>query len=166
MDPGAAADLLGDLNEEHTEQILVQMEPEERQEVIELLEHKEKTAAGRMTTDFLALPERATVQDAIDSMREFEGAVEAVSAIYLVDQEGTLVGEVPLPKVVLSEPQTPMKSLTQLPLVRVYEGVGDDAVAELFDKYNLLMLPVVDKQEKLMGVITSDKVISVLRAKL
>jgi magnesium transporter len=166
MDPGAAADLLGDLNEEHTEQILVQMEPEERQEVIDLLEHKEKTAAGRMTTDFLALPERATVEDAVDSMREFEGGVEAVSTIYLVDGEGKLVGEVPLPKIVLAEPHTPMRSLTQLPLVRVYEDADDKAVAELFDKYNLLMLPVVDKQDKLMGVITADNVINMLRAKL
>ncbi len=166
MDPGAAADLLGDLNEEHTEQILVQMEPEERQEVIDLLEHKEKTAAGRMTTDFLALPEWATVEDAVDSMREFEGGVEAVSTIYLVDREGKLVGDVPLPKIALAEPRTPMQSLTQVPLVRVYEDVGDNAVAELFDKYNLLMLPVVDKQDKLMGVITADKVINMLRAKL
>jgi CBS domain-containing protein len=166
MDPGAAADLLGDLNEEHTEQILVQMEPEERQEVIDLLEHKEKTAAGRMTTDFLALPEWATVEDAVDSMREFEGGVEAVSTIYLVDREGKLVGDVPLPKIALAEPRTPMRSLTQVPLVRVYEDVGDNAVAELFDKYNLLMLPVVDKQDKLMGVITADNVISMLRAKL
>jgi CBS domain-containing protein/sporulation protein YlmC with PRC-barrel domain len=166
MDPGAAADLLGDLNEEHTEQILVQMEPEERQEVIDLLEHKEKTAAGRMTTDFLALPEWATVEDAVDSMREFEGGVEAVSTIYLVDREGKLVGDVPLPKIALAEPRTPMRSLTQVPLVRVYEDVGDNAVAELFDKYNLLMLPVVDKQDKLMGVITADKVINMLRAKL
>jgi len=166
MDPGAAADLLGDLNEEHTEQILVQMEPEERQEVIDLLEHKEKTAAGRMTTDFLALPERATVEDAVDSMREFDGSVEAVSTIYLVDGEGKLVGEVPLPKIVLAEPHTAMRSLTQLPLVRVYEDMDDKAVAELFDKYNLLMLPVVDKQDKLMGVITADNVINMLRASL
>src|SRR5216684_1161253 len=154
------------LNEEHTEQILVQMEPEERQEVIDLLEHKEKTAAGRMTTDFLALHEWATVEDAVDSMREFEGGVEAVSTIYLVDREGKLVGDVPLPKIALAEPRTPMQSLTQVPLVRVYEDVGDNAVAELFDKYNLLMLPVVDKQDKLMGVITADKVINMLRAKL
>ena len=166
MDPGAAADLLGDLNQEHTEQILVQMEPEERQEVIDLLEHKEKTAAGRMTTNFLALPERATVEDAVDSMREFDGSVEAVSTIYLVDGEGKLVGEVPLPKIVLAEPHTAMRSLTQLPLVRVYEDMDDKAVAELFDKYNLLMLPVVDKQNKLMGVITADNVINMLRANL
>ena len=166
MDPGAAADLLGDLNQEHTEQILVQMEPEERQEVIDLLEHKEKTAAGRMTTNFLALPERATVEDAVDSMRQFDGSVEAVSTIYLVDGEGKLVGEVPLPKIVLAEPHTAMRSLTQLPLVRVYEDMDDKAVAELFDKYNLLMLPVVDKQDKLMGVITADNVINMLRANL
>jgi magnesium transporter len=166
MDPGAAADLLGDLNQEHSEQILVQMEPEERQEVIDLLEHKEKTAAGRMTTNFLALPERATIEDAVDSMREFDGSVEAVSTIYLVDGEGKLVGEVPLPKIVLAEPHTPMRSLTQLPLVRVYEDMDDKAVAELFDKYNLLMLPVVDKQDKLMGVITADHVINMLRANL
>ena len=56
MDPDAAADLLGDLPEERTEQILVQMEPEAQQDVVELLEHREETAAGRMTTEFLALP--------------------------------------------------------------------------------------------------------------
>ena len=96
MDPDAAADLLGDLPEERTEQILVQMEPEAQQDVVELLEHREETAAGRMTTEFLALPVAATVQNAIDSMREFEGGVEAVSTIYLVDSHGTLVGAVPL----------------------------------------------------------------------
>src|SRR6202034_4802069 len=90
MDPDAAADLLGDLSEDRTEQILVQMEPEAQQEVVELLEHREETAAGRMTTEFLALPMGATVQNAIDSLREFEGGVEAVSTIYLVDSHGTL----------------------------------------------------------------------------
>src|SRR5579863_9317066 len=92
MDPDAAADLLGDLPEDQTEQILVQMEPEAQQEVVELLEHREETAAGRMTTEFLALPMNANVQNAIDSLREFEGGVEAVSTIYLVDSHGTLVG--------------------------------------------------------------------------
>jgi len=91
------------------------MEPEERQDVVELLEHREETAAGRMTTEFLALPVRATVQDAIDSMRLFEGGVESVSTIYLVDEEGRLVGAVPLAKIVLAEPATPMLSLTQEP---------------------------------------------------
>jgi CBS domain-containing protein/sporulation protein YlmC with PRC-barrel domain len=166
MDPDAAADLLGDLTDERTEQILVQMQPEERQEVVELLEHEQETAAGRMTTEFLALPVAATVQNAVDSMRHFEGGIEAVSIIYLVDSQGTLVGAVPLAQIVLAEPSTPMLSLTREPLVLSHQGMGEDEVAELFDKYNLLMLPVVDEHNKLTGVITSDDVISMLRAKM
>ena len=123
MDPDAAADLLADLPEDRTEQILVQMEPEAQQDVVELLEHKEETAAGRMTTDFLALPVNATVQNAIDSLREFEGGVEAISTIYLVDSQGTLVGAVPLARIVLAR-RTPMLSLAQEPLVLAHEGVA------------------------------------------
>jgi len=166
MNPDAAADLLADLPEERTEQILVQMEPEAQQDVVELLEHKEETAAGRMTTEFLALPVAATAQNAIDSMREFEGGVEAVSTIYLVDSHGTLVGAVPLARVALAQPPTPMLSLIQEPLILAHEGVADNEVAELFDKYNLMTLPVVDERNKLTGIITSDDVISMLRAKL
>jgi Mg/Co/Ni transporter MgtE len=166
MDPDAAADLLADLPEERTEQILTQMEPEAQQDVVELLEHQEETAAGRMTTEFLALPINATVQNAIDSLREFEGGVEAVSTIYLVDSQGTLVGAVPLARIVLAESSAAMLSLVQEPLVLAHQGVDDKEVAELFDKYNLQTLPVVDERNKLTGVITSDDVISMLRSKL
>ena len=166
MDPDAAADLLGDLPEERTEEILVQMQPEAQQEVVELLEHKEGTAAGRMTTEFLALPVAATVQNAIDSLREFEGGVEVVSTIYLVDSHGTLVGAVPLARLVLAQSSTPMLSLIQEPLVFSHEDFAENEVAELFDKYNLQTLPVVDEHNKLTGVITSDDVISMLRQKL
>jgi Mg/Co/Ni transporter MgtE len=67
---------------------------------------------------------------------------------------------------VLAEPSTPMLSLTQEPLVLVHQGAEENQVAELFDKYNLQTLPVVDEHSKLTGVITSDDVISMLRAKL
>ena len=166
MNPDAAADLLGELTEDRTEQILIQMEPQAQQEVVELLEHKEETAAGRMTTDFLALQVNATVQNAIDSLREFEGGVEVVSTIYLVDSHGTLVGAVPLARIVLAPLTTPMLSLVQEPLVFAVQGASENEVAELFDKYNLQTLPVVNEQNKLSGVITSDDVISMLRSKL
>jgi len=166
MNPDAAADLLADLPEERTEQILIQMEPEAQQDVVELLEHQEETAAGRMTTEFLALPVSATVKNAVDSLREFEGGVEAVSTIYLVDSHGTLVGAVPLARIVLADASTAMLSLIQEPLVLAHEGVDEKEVAELFDKYNLQTLPVVDEHNKLTGIITSDDVISMLRAKL
>src|ERR1700678_2251433 len=106
MDPDAAADLLADLPQDQTEQILVQMEPEASQEVVELLEHREETAAGRMTTEVLALPVTAWVENAIGVMREFEAGIESVSTIYLVDSHGTLAGAVPLIKLVLAQPET------------------------------------------------------------
>jgi magnesium transporter len=166
MDPDAAADLLADLSEDHTEQILDEMQPEASQEVVELLEHREETAAGRMTTEFLALPVNATVENAIGVMREFEGGIESVSTIYLVDDVGTLVGAVPLVKLVLALPDTPLRSLTHDPLVLTHKETRDNEVAELFDKYNLVTLPVIDEHNKLAGVITSDDVITMLRGKL
>jgi magnesium transporter len=166
MDPDAAADLLADLSQDRTEQILVEMKPEASQEVVELLEHREETAAGRMTTEFLALPVSATVENAIGVMREFEGGIESVNTIYLVDSHGKLSAAVPLVKLVLAHPNTPLLSLTQEPLVFTRQATSENEVAELFDKYNLVTLPVVDEHNKLVGVITSDDVITMLRNKL
>ena len=142
------------------------MEPEERQEVVELLEFKENTAAGRMTTDYLALQVGDTAHDAVEALRHFEGGIETVSTIYLTDSHGTLAGAVPLSKLVLASGNTPLLSLTQEPLIFTRPGADEKEVAEIFDKYNLLTLPVVDEEHKLTGVITSDDVISMLRAKL
>ena len=166
MNPDAAADLLADLPEETTSEILLEMAPAERKEVSELLEFEENTAAGRMNTEYIALPIAATAHDAIEALRNFEGGVESVSTFYLVDTRGTLAGAVPLAKTVLATSDTPLLSLTQEPLISCHAGAGEKEVAALFDKYNLLTLPVVDDQNKLTGVITSDDVISLLRAKL
>jgi Mg/Co/Ni transporter MgtE len=119
-----------------------------------------------MTTEFLALPVDATVDNAIGVMREFEGGIESVNTIYLVDSHGTLAGAVPLIKLVLAKPETPLLSLTQEPLISTREATSDKEVAELFDKYNLVTLPVVDEHSRLVGVITSDDVITMLRSKL
>ena len=166
MEPDAADDLMADLPEERTSEILLEMKPEERREMVELLEFGEKTAAGRMNTEYLAVNQDATVHDAIETLRRFEGGVETVSTIYLVDEEGRLTGAVPLAKLVLARPETALKSLTQEPLIFTSSNAKEKDFAELFDKYNLLTLPVVDDNKKLTGVITSDDIISLLRAKL
>ncbi|MGB9197253.1 MAG: CBS domain-containing protein [Terriglobales bacterium] len=166
MEPDAAADLLADLPEERTAEILVQMQPEERQEVTDLLEFKENSAAGRMTTEYIALPVTASTSDAIDVMRKFEGPMESMSTIFLIDSHGTLAGAVPLAKMVLAPVGTPLLALTQEPLIACPEDAKEKEFAELFDKYNLLTLPVIDSKNRLMGVITPDDVINMLRAKL
>lgn len=166
MNPNAAADLLATLPEERSSQILQEMGPEEREEVAELLEFGENTAAGRMNTEYLAVDSEAMVNDAIEALRNFEGGVETVSTIYLVDQEGHLTGAVPLGKLVLAKYDDKLSSLAQHPLISCHAGCREKEVAALFDKYNLLTLPVVDDKGVLTGIITSDDVISLLRAKL
>jgi sporulation protein YlmC with PRC-barrel domain/CBS domain-containing protein len=166
MEPDAAADLLADLPQERSEEILVQMQPEERQEVTELLEFEENTAAGRMTTEYIALPVGASAHDAIEAMRTFEGRMESMSTIFLIDSQGTLAGAVPLAKIVLAPSSTPLLALTQEPLISCQADAKEKEFAELFDKYNLLTLPVVDEKNHLTGVITPDDVINMLRSKL
>jgi len=166
MNPDAAADLLADLPEERTEQILQEMDPEPREEMAELLEFNEDTAAGRMNTEYLALNAEATVHDSIEALRNFQGGVETVSTIYLVDEHGKLTGAVPLAKIVLAKSDDKLSLLAVEPQISAHAGAREREVAALFDKYNLLTLPVVDDDGVLTGVITSDDVISLLRAKL
>ena len=163
MDPDAAADLLGDLPQETSEEILEEMEPEERQEVSELLAFEENTAAGRMTTHFVALSPEATVGDAIDALKTFEGEAESITTIFLTDPAEKLVGAVPLVSLVLAPGGTRLGTLSPERVISCDVGASEKDVAEMFDKYNLMTLPVVDDEEKLAGIITADDVISLLR---
>src|SRR5438067_3810535 len=95
MDPDAAADLLEKLPEDRSGQILKEMQPEERNEVRQLLEFGERTPAGRMTTEFVSAPDHATVSDAIEALKQFEGSREAVATVYLYDLTFKITGAVP-----------------------------------------------------------------------
>jgi CBS domain-containing protein/sporulation protein YlmC with PRC-barrel domain len=162
MDPDAAADLLGELTEDRSGEILQEMEPEERQEVTQLLEFGGHTAAGRMTTEFVAVPETGTVDDAIAALRTFEGSREAVATIYLTGVGHRLVGAVPLVRIALSSPSFPLAEISE-PFVACAPDTPDDEVAALFDKYNLVTLAVADEHGRLAGIITADDVIAMLR---
>lgn len=162
MDPAAAADLLGDLEEKHSGEILEEMEPAERHEVTQLLEFGEHTAAGRMTTDFLAVRADAVVDDAIDALRKFEGGYEAAATIYLTGAGEKLVGGVPLVRIATSSPAIRLSQLRE-EVISCAPDTPDDEVAALFDKYNLITLAVLDEHSRLAGIITADDVITMLR---
>jgi magnesium transporter len=135
MDPAAAADLLGDMPEDRSGEILQEMEPDERREVTQLLEFGQRTAAGRMTTDYFAVDADGTVDDAIRALRSFEGGPESVSVIYLIDAQRRLVGCVPLLKIATSLTSTRLLYVSETPVI-CEPDTPDDEVAELFDKYN------------------------------
>jgi CBS domain-containing protein/sporulation protein YlmC with PRC-barrel domain len=164
MDPGAAADVLSELSDEQSEAILEEMEPEERHDLEELLEFHADSAAGLMTTDYLSVPVEATVADGVEALRAFEGDPDTVTELYLVGDEDKLMGVVTLPKLLLAGGEVKLKTLTDGHKVSCGLHAKDTEVAELFDKYNLRSLPVVDSQGRLAGVVNAEQVIGQLLA--
>jgi Mg/Co/Ni transporter MgtE len=166
MDPGAAADLLAELSEEQSDAILEEMEPEERQEVEELLEFDEDSAAGAMTSDFIHLGMDATVAQAVQALRNFDGDPESVTEIYLLDEKEMLRGAISLARLVMALPETRLAVLAEPRVLSCPADTNQSHLAELFDKYNLHALPVVDAQGRMVGELQADHVISFLREKL
>ena len=166
MDPGAAADLLAELPEEQADAILEEMEPEERHEVEELLEFDEDSAAGIMTTDFVYLGLHATVEQAVQALRSFDGDPESITAVYLLDEKRVLRGSIPLARVVMAQPESRLAVLTEPHVLSCGFDLRQNHVAEMFDKYNLHEVPVVDAQGRMVGVVQADHVISYLRERM
>jgi len=163
MAPDEAADALAELPDETSAGILHEMEMEPQNEVTELLEFREDTAGGMMNTEYLVLSPEASVADAIETLRTNEELLEGLNTIYLVGTEGKLEGAVPLARLFVVPHSTPLRELSPPHVISVEVREKEDKITELFDKYNLLSLPVVDENGRLEGVITADDVISVLR---
>jgi len=166
MDPGAAADLLSELPEERSDAILEEMEPEERQEVAELLEFDEDSAAGCMTTDFVSLGVDASVAQAVQALRNFDGDPESVTEVFLLDEKHVLRGAVPLARLVMAQPDARLSVLTEARVLSCPADMKQNQLAEIFDKYNLHALPVVDSHGRMVGVVQAEQVISFLREKI
>ena len=163
MEPSEAADVLNELEEEQSEQILDEMEPEEKEDVEELLEFSDNSAGGLMDTGFLALPENTTVAQAMEALKKSEEAVENLHYLFLVDGANRLQATVPLAKLFFAPGDAPLKEYSSERLLSIRADSKQDRVAEIFDKYNLLALPVVDEKQELLGVITVDDVVALLR---
>jgi magnesium transporter len=165
MSPDEAADVLGSLEEKMSQEILEEMEHAPKTEVRELLEFEEDTAGGMMNTEYLALPDTSTVADAIQALRGNEELIETLNTVFLVDREERLTGSVPIARLFVHEGSVLLSTLTSGEPIQVPVSEQQDRVTEVFDKYNLLALPVVGEDLKLAGVITADDIISVLRQK-
>jgi CBS domain-containing protein len=163
MDPDEAADVLAELEDETSEEILGEMESEPKTDVQELLEFEEDTAGGMMNTDYVALPDGASALDAMAALRSSEDLLESLNTLFLIDAEERPTASVPLARLFVAQAGALLKDLASETLITVPVDERQERVTELFDKYNLMTLPVVDEDGKLTGVITADDVISVLR---
>ena len=163
MSPDEAADALAELEHETSEDILDEMETAEGEEVRELLEFDEDSAGGMMNTEYVALPEAATVREAIDHLRGQEELLESVNVLFLIDSDGILKATVPLARIFLAAGDRELRTLAPEKLRRASLDVKQEDLTEIFDKYNLISLPIVDAEGRLVGVVTADDIISVLR---
>lgn len=163
MAPDAAADVLADLPKETSEELLDEMPGQEANEVRELLEYDPKTAGGMMNPEFVFVGEDSTRYEVLAWMkRQDEMKFEQLDTIVLVDPEARFSGTVPVVRMMLAGDDQPMKELKAEPLLSVGPMADDKEVFELFDKYNLRTLTVIDEESRPMGTITVDDVVSQL----
>jgi magnesium transporter len=161
LSPDDAVDFLGYLPEERKERILGLIEAKPKQELETLLLYPEDTAGGIMTTDFVALPEYLTVRETMEFLRQRKRG-EDVFYVYVVDARGHLVGVLPLRNLVFWEPEQRLREVMIPNVVRVQTTMQQEEVAHVVAQYDLLAVPVVDEENKLVGVITVDDVIDVI----
>lgn len=162
MPPDEAADVLQELQPETSAEVLADMAKEEAKEVRGLLGFEEKTAGALMTTDLIVVGDSATVEGAIAAVRSFEGPPESVHSVFLVGSDMTLTGSVPLARILLAQSFAPLRDLSSAEVISVRAHEDQKAVVDLFHKYNLVALPVVDDKNHLLGLITADDVLEVL----
>jgi len=156
------AAIIAELPEDIREQILVRMSDEDTEEVAELLSYPEDTAGRIMTTDFLTLPETLTAGEATREVRR-AAETEMVFYLYLMDEDGHLSGVLSLRQLVTASDEMVLSDLMIRDVVKVHVTTDQEEAARLVSRYNLLAVPVVDHNEVLVGIITVDDVIDVLR---
>ena len=158
MDPDIAADILAELPADEAQDLLEAMEPDEAADVTRLLEYAPDTAGGLMTTEYLAVPAALTVAEAIDRLRQEEALPDVIPYLYAVEADDvpTLLGVVKLRDLLLARPDQRIGELMSTDVLSVPADEPAKEAAEQLAHYDLLALPVVDADGRLLGVITID----------
>jgi magnesium transporter len=161
MPPDQAADVVESLPEEERSRILHHLPRAEAEEIQELLQYGPSTAGGIMTPEFIAVHEEMTVGQALDHVRK-SVTREGVFHVYVIDNHDHLVGVVPLRRLITAEPSTPIHAIRRTDVVSVPADTDQEEVARLVTKHHLLTVPVVDRNNRLLGTVTIDDVIDVI----
>ena len=164
IDPDDAADIVEQLPGPHADEILVRMRPSEAAEIRELSLYPRDSAGGIMTPAFVGVSRGATATEAIAAIRRLVDQAETVNYVYVVDDERRLLGVLSLYRLILSHASTPVSELMAPTTVRVRASADQEVAARLLTDRNLLAIPVVDDDDRLLGIITEDDVADVLQA--
>lgn len=162
LDTDDAADLLETLPEERAPTVLAEMPSELAEEVGDLLDHPPDTAGGIMQTEYVSVPQYATVEQAIGLIRRAQDDVPEVHDVFVVNVERHVTGILPLRNLVLARPDESVASIMELQVVSVSVEMAQDEAARVLQKYDLVSVPVVDPEGRLAGRITIDDVVDVI----
>jgi len=162
MAPDDAADVFARLDPDEARQILVEMKPLEAQELQELLSYPPETAGGRMTPSYVALVPDVRVDQAIAALRKVAAEVETIYYAYVVDEANHLLGVVSMRDLVLSPPYRTVGEIMTRDILKVRATADQEEAARLLVEEGLLAIPVVDDEDRLLGIITVDDVADIL----
>src|SRR2546425_2301759 len=157
-----AADVVDELSTEHAEKILDLMEEEKSEEIQEILEYPEDSAGRLMSQDVVAIRETSTVEEAIQHIRKTV-TEERPFGVYAVDDHQHLIGRVPLRRLLLADPRSLLLGILEEDVVSVNATMDREEVARVVAKYDLVTVPVVDDQNRLVGTITVDDVLDIVQ---
>ena len=160
MAPDAAADLLADLPKETSEELLEEMPGQEAEDVRELLSFDASTAGGMMNTEFVFLGETSTREEVLEWMRTQDLNLDSLDSVVLLDSAARFSGIVTIARLLMAAPEQSIAELKLEPLLSVPVDTDEKEVFELFDKYNLRTLTVVDESQRPIGTIAVDDVVS------
>ena len=161
MDSDDAADLVADLKGERAERVLASISPKESSEIRSLLRYPEDTAGGIMQSEIMAVPSTTSVDAVITQIRQRASEIDNIHTIFVTDNNSRLVGSVPLVKLILAKPETPIFQIMDLDPLKVPVTMDQEDVARLFKKYDTVVMPVVDKDNRLLGRITVAELVDV-----
>ncbi len=162
MEPDEAADLLGDLEPERAQDLLSRMEADEVEDVRALLAYADESAGGLMTTAFATVPPHVTAAEAIALVRQAARELENLYDVYVTDAAGRLLGVLSLRELVVADPSAAIGRVMRTDVVHGQVDDPQQKVARLIAKYNLLALPIVDAEGRLVGIVTVDDAMDVL----
>ncbi|MFC1544291.1 magnesium transporter [Gemmatimonadota bacterium] len=162
MESDDAADVVADLPEERVQEVLKHVAEEDREEIEELLVHEEDTAGGLMAAEFVAVPESASVTEAIEAIRQAVEETEAIYYVYVVDERGRLTGLLSLRDLLLAPSARHVNDFMSSEVVSVPVDMDQEDVAHLVQQYDLAAIPVVDAEGRLVGRVTHDDIADVL----
>ncbi len=163
MAPDDAADVLAELSTNTSERLLDLMEEEEADEVRQLMTHAEDSGGGIMTSRLIAVGDHVTVSEAIEALRSSATNDEQILAIFVVDTQQRLLGVASLQSMLLASREALMGSLAHHQAMRVRPEMDQEEIASLFADFNLVVLPVVDEHGMLVGQVTVDDIVDVIR---